>query len=288
MQYDVYADVMFLTNFTADALALALVRLFMKRRARTGRVLAAAAFGALYATVFFFLDAPLYVSAPLGAVSLFLIILIAFGFGSVKKLVSRAVIFALALAGFAAATAVLALFTPLGGKIIFAGGFYYFDLSFFTVLISSLLSTALCFFVNLKKRPEAEKGAVYGAAVTVFGKTVKCRALMDTGNSLFDGIYGVPIIVCEYKTLKDALPSDLREEKIFADPTSPPPLPPEAAKKLRVVFVSTVSGTKPMFCASVDILELEGVGVIKRETAVAVSAEPLGKYPMLLNPMIFD
>ena len=209
MNYDVYADVMFLTNFTVDLLSLAVVCLFRKRRAGAARLLASAAFGALYATVFFFLDLPFYIAAPTSLLSLFVMILIAFGFGSVKKLLFHALVFALALSGFAALTLVLALLTPLGGKIIFVGWYYYFDISFFTVLISSLFATALCFFVNLKKRPAAEKGAVYHAAVTVFGKTVKCRALMDTGNSLFEGALGLPVVVCEYGTVKDALPRSL-------------------------------------------------------------------------------
>ena len=289
MSCDVYADVMFLSNLTVDLFALAVSAIAIKKKARLFRLLLSACFGAAFATVFFFLDfLPLYVVIPADAAALFIMILIAFGFGSVKKLICRSVLFAITLFGFSALILALALLTPLGSRIIFSGGFYFFDISFFTVLLSSFLGAALCFIVLAKKRPDAEERAVYDARLTVFGKTVRCKALLDTGNSLTDGIYGIPVLVCAYGAIKEALPLELKNEDIYKSPDSLYALPPDAAKRLRTVFVKTVSGSALILAFTVDTLELSGVGIVKRETAVAVSPEPLGKYPLLLNPAIFD
>ncbi len=288
MEYDVYADVMFLTNFTVDLIILAVSRLILKHFTRFYKMLLAAFFGALYATVIYFIDLIPFVAAViLNVAALTAMTLIAYGFTSFTYTVKRiAVIFSASFL-FGGIVYSVYFFSPLGTVFYLFDGSYYFDISFLTVLILALFSLAFCFAVSKTTANSRVFPCVIDVSLTVLGKTVSCKAFYDTGNSLTATLYDFPVIVCEHGLIKQLLPEELRDPNVFNVTEKTPELPPEITKRLYTVFAKTVGGETVMLGLPVDMIEIKGYGLITKQTVVAISPNELGKYKLILNPQIF-
>ena len=141
MEYDVYADIMFLTNLTVDFFIISISRLILKHHTSFLKMLLAATFGAVYATVTYFLDfIPFALKVLVDIISLAVIAIITYGFGNYKRTLLRiSLVFLLSLL-FGGVVFAFYFFTPLGAVFYLFDGSYYFDISFITVFFLAAAS----------------------------------------------------------------------------------------------------------------------------------------------------
>ena len=278
---------MFLTNLTVDFFIISVCQLILKYKVFFFRILLGALFGSLYATVFYFISLPFFLSLIFDIISLLITVFIVFGYKKLKNFIICNLLFLGVSLAFGAVTLLIYFFTPLGSVFYLFDGRFYFDLSFTAVFLIAFFFAALCFFISKTKPPCFDSPFSCEVTVTVFGKSFVSKALCDTGNSLTEGFYGFPVIICDHSVIAPALPDELKSVEIFEKTNEIPFLPPELLKKLRTVFAKTAAGNKMLFAFPVDSIKIKGYGNVARQAVIAVSTVPLGKYPVLLNPSIF-
>ncbi len=288
MEYDVYADIMFLTNLTVDFFIISISRLILKHHTSFLKMLLAAIFGAVYATVTYFLDfIPFALKVLIDIISLAVITIITYGFGNYKRTLLRiSLVFLLSLL-FGGVVFAFYFFTPLGAVFYLFDGSYYFDISFITVFFLAAASASVCFAVSKIKTPVSALPSVMEATVTVFGKDLHAKAFLDTGNSLTESIYGLPVLVCDYSFIEPILPVELKGREKFSDISVISSLPYELSKRIKTVFARSLGGESLMLAFPVDLLEIKDYGFIAKEAVIAVSPNTTGKFPLIISPAIF-
>ncbi|MBQ8600874.1 MAG: sigma-E processing peptidase SpoIIGA [Clostridia bacterium] len=214
----IYVDILFFTNFLMDTLLLATTALIAGRKVRPWRLLGAAAAGALFGCLLFF--------AALPAALLFLIkiaipaglILLAFPFERFSSYGRTALTFLAANLLFGGGMYAFYAFTDAGSHMRTANGIYYMDLPLWLLLLLSFGFYALArgFFHLLDQRKEKN----YLHTLTVDGTDL--LALLDTGNSLYDPISLLPVVLSEWDALP--LPEELLRAVLHQDATALPVL----------------------------------------------------------------
>lgn len=207
----VYADLAFALNAVLDyGLLLAGARLSGSAICRK-RLIPAALFGGVYAAAALFPQLVFLKNGAIRAACLAAMLLIAFG--AEKRLLKRALYVLAVSSGFAGF--VLAAVHLFGtGLLVLPGGAYY-PVSFSALLF---LAAAGYLAVRLAAAGFAVRAGRKILPLTIFcrGKSAELRALLDTGNTLTDGVTGCAVIVADWSAAAKILPGDLRKEA-FAD-----------------------------------------------------------------------
>jgi len=186
----VYADILFLINFSMDCLTLILTGKLTSKKMSRLRTVTAAALGSLAGTAAMFLltGIPFVLCGLLTAV---LMTRTAFGrYRRIPHLLRDSVILwgAGTLLG-GVMTSVLSL-----GEAVYTGGG---DERFLPVFLVCFAVTSL--FTRLTKHTSAKRSA--GISVTACGVTVTFAALCDSGCLLTEPISGTPVIVASERSL---------------------------------------------------------------------------------------
>jgi stage II sporulation protein GA (sporulation sigma-E factor processing peptidase) len=194
----IYVDAFFALNLVVDLVLLAVAGLLAGQRLRPRRLLLAAALGAAYA-----------LAAPLGAPEVL--------YGAAGMLAAAAAMLAVAyapvplrvlvrlLAFFYGAAALLGGLTALlAGRGGLGGAVPGWALA--AGLGGCLLAGGAAWD---RWRPEARAEWRCDLEVTLGGRTVACRALVDTGNALRDPVTRRPAVLVEAAVLRGLLPRPL-------------------------------------------------------------------------------
>lgn len=280
----VYIDVLFAVNFIINILLIEASGVITATESVWYRTLFAALLGAMYAVCVFFPDLELLYTFFMKMVFSGFIVICAFGIKSLKHFFALWGAFYAVNFVFGGCVVALMSLTDLGQRsgAVYSNGIVYFDLPWQVLLLSTVLSYALVIIMGRVRKKRVEKARVTrGIAIYANGRCAKLRALVDTGNSLFDPITGDPVAVCEYRELKKLLGSG--EEPIVEKLTK------EGFKVRLVPFTSvgTAHGIMPGF--KPDMVKVDG-----KETGrciICVCENPLspgGEYGALLNPQLIE
>ena len=190
----VYADILFVVNFSMDILTLRAVCAVTGRRAGRGRLLSAAVLGALCATVMIALpETGALVRAAAGGIISALMAGITFGFRSRAALFRDAVMIwgAGSLLG-GVMTALFSLGTP-----VFAGGDGF---------PAAYLLCALFSFLWTRIRRNGTGAREASVRITAAGITAEMRGLCDTGSSACEPIGGLPAVLVRREAVRELGP----------------------------------------------------------------------------------
>ena len=209
MDITIYADVLFFVNFLGDFLLLFITNQIIHRYKKMKTIALAAIFGGLYSTVMFITYLPLPVSLPLHFLAL--IILVKLGVKSNSKLeYLKGLIIYLTLSCVAGALiSMLYYYTVLSSFVVLSNGVIYYNISAFFILIAlSLISLAI--FLSSKISVSRTKGGVLEVQISIDGKTISAKGLMDTGNEVFEPLSNLPVIFAEQKLFEEILPGEIK------------------------------------------------------------------------------
>ncbi len=275
----VYADVLFLVNFSLDYVSLYITGRLMSRPLYVRRLAAASALGALYAVsaLFWNIPEPLYIAATLavsGIMCLFAYRRACKGAlaSAVETAGSALLLFSVGCALGGAMTAIYSL-----GKGYSAGepgGGGAGTMTMTAVAAAAVTVTALAGRVAKKRR------GVKHARVTLTdgGKSVTLDALSDSGNLLFDPTSGRPALIVSADAAADVLPQKIREAALSEDVAgSAAALPPELLTRVRLLPVSNVYGKGLLLGFRPDAVTVEQGGSEREyDLIVAVSGKKGG------------
>lgn len=274
--YDLYADVVFLNNFTMDFLLLTILKRIMRLEKRKGGILAASVIGATYALAvtvypfrYFWLQAVVtycFISTVLAAV--------AFSIRRGKDILR-------AVAGLYISAVLMAGLLEL---FHFSGGFSWYlehfifregwrEIPFFVYFIAAGGGFFLVLYLwETVKEAEHTNGHLYAAVIFYQGRTKEVTAFLDTGNRLTDPFSHKPVSVIAADSCRD----------LFYTVSSISYIPYSSVGKKE--------GVLPAVKADRMELEKEGKKLVVDSPVIAISKEPLSKdgaYQMLLNEKLW-
>lgn len=273
----IYADSLFLLNTVIDYLILLAAGKVCARPLRRGRMALAAALGGAYALAAVLLPAP-FGSAPVKLLAGLALVALAYG---VDKHFPRC-----ALAFFAVSAA-------FGGAVYAAaslGGYPRTGRLYIPVSMKVLvLSFAACYaLVSLVFRHAGARTArkIMEVELGLGGRSVRFRALHDSGNELVDPLTGDRVLVVQAETLAPLFPSPspLAEPDPLAALEKLSALP-GLAGRFRLLPCGSVAGDGTLLlCFRPDSLSVDGR---RRRDLLAAAAparlSPDGDYQALIH-----
>lgn len=221
MQIPIYADVLFFINCSMDFLALYLAARLLHREIHTGRLLAAAALGALYAILTLYLSVGNFaVMLANIAASAVLVLVGLFPHRRWRDYLSGIAVFY--GVSFLLGGAMTALYN-LVNSFLFSDKVHAFgnfldveaELSFGGFFLLAAASAGISFFFGrLFVRSRARQTA--RVELELASRRVRISLLVDSGNLLCDPIGGKPVLVVSFAAVEPILYAELRA--FFANP----------------------------------------------------------------------
>jgi stage II sporulation protein GA (sporulation sigma-E factor processing peptidase) len=212
MEVDVYADVVFLINWSMDAFILWVAGRLAQRHARLWRLLlGSAAMAVLYCLVMFVTDFHIFYSLISSVIMLMIGIAITFlpmKVVSFFKVALFAYISTFLLGGIGTALSYMLQRNNITGSIL---GITISNFSLPVLMASTAAFFVLFRFISDWLEHRAYRRQVCMPVRIFFdNQSVELIALVDTGNSLRDPISQTPVIVAEFESVKAFLPDNVK------------------------------------------------------------------------------
>lgn len=277
----VYADVLIVLNLFVNFFILRLTCRLCKENRSFLRIISAAFVGAIF-SLYIFLPPTGVIAETVFRMSISaLIILLAFGFDSLKSMLRRiAVFFA---ASFLYAGAMMGIWTVFKPQnLAINNGVVYLDISPPILIIATLVSYTALSLMRFFSQKQAYDGKRCKLKITHKNKNLTITALVDTGHSLTDVLTERDVIIIERKEalrLYDNLPK-INELNADALPQG-----------FRLIPYSVVGGhgLLPAFIPDkVELINDKNAREI-HSTMLGISDEPLGEdYKGIINPTVLS
>ena len=207
----IYIDVLFAVNFLVNYLLLRVCCIFSELKVYKYRIISGSIIGACYAVLVFFPDFTLIHSTVYKLLISMLIIAVSSPFFSGRSYLKTL------LVSFAFGGCVLGIFyfSNVGAKLgaVYSNGILYFNLPWTILALSGVVFyTSVKLFTIITKRNMQGKNLKKKILLYFKENFVEVTALMDTGNSLVDPVSLSPVIIVEYKLLKNLFTKDIRDD----------------------------------------------------------------------------
>lgn len=210
----VYVDLVFFTNLAVDGTVLLTTAKMRHLRPSRGRIFAAAFLGAAYAAMMFLAHIPYMYSFAAKVLISLLMVLLSFGYGGPLQLVRN--FGAFYLVNFATLGGVIGLSfllrsanSPWGGMTFTSDGGLLLEWQMQLGLFITTFMMSLWLFRSTSaarvKRQELEQ-LFWNIEITVGEGNWKVKALLDTGNRLYDPLTRTPVMILEASIWKEELP----------------------------------------------------------------------------------
>lgn len=245
----VYADVLFLVNFSLDYVSLYITGRLMSRPMRTLRICAASALGACYAVCALFFDVPeaAYIAVTLTVSAVMCVC--AYKCGGFADIVGSSVLlFSVGCALGGVMTAVYSLGAGYSDEVPDGGGGV-------TVAVAAAAAVVVAVGGRISKRRRGVKTAEVKLAFEE--RDVTLTALADSGNLLRDPVSGRSVIVVSGDAASKLLPENAAEIARDADFASRlDELPGSVRRRVRILPVTNVYGDGMLFGFRPDRAEI--------------------------------
>lgn len=215
----VYVDVLFLVNFIMDYIVAATVAVLMKSDTKQRRLILSSALGALYSVGIFFCDISFLYSLAAKFIVSLILVWITFSPKGRKNFIKYVIGFYGTNILFGGTVFVSLYMTGLGTKIgaVVKNGVIYFDISIIYLLAASGFAYMLI-TIYIKGIKGGRKRQFYNIEIGVNGKNTILRALVDTGNALFEQSTGLTVVVAENTYTDEIINLQKDGQKIYIIP----------------------------------------------------------------------
>lgn len=214
---EIYLDVLFLENVVMNYLILLVTAKFSKNKTSSLRLLLGALVGASYVIPLILCPGIRFFYTALGKIVLSLIMIaVAFSTEKVLNFFKTLAIFYISTFIFAGAAFAIMYFNQTGG-FVRNGIIYIFWQSKWMVLLLSIgmVGIIVRIFWELLQYKFIKDKMLLSLRIAFESKIIALAALVDTGNSLHDPLTNTPVVVAEFKAIKDILPDEI--QKIFLE-----------------------------------------------------------------------
>lgn len=201
----VYLDIVFLENILMNYIIIFATAVVLKVDYKRWRIFLASCIGAVYTVVMYLNIISIYSNFIMKFILSMVIVYISFKPKSIKKMIKYLIIFYLVSFVFGGCVFALMYFLqPQMAQI--RNGVYVGAYPIKIALIGGIVAfTVIQISFKIAKTKLIKKDMVYDVEVVLNKKSMKVKALLDTGNLLKDPITGFPVIVIEHKSLNSII-----------------------------------------------------------------------------------
>jgi stage II sporulation protein GA (sporulation sigma-E factor processing peptidase) len=211
-QVEIYPDIIFLENIVMNYLILLVTAKFTKSKTTSLRLFLGSLTGAVCVVLLLLCPSTKVYYTVLGKFLLsLLIIAVSFSPEILRNFIKILAVFYASTFLFAGAAFAFLYFNQSGG-FIRNGIVYVFWESNMTLLIFSVITVGIIakvFWEIMQYRLIKDKLLV-PLKISFESKIIDMSALVDTGNSLYDPLTNTPVIVVEFKAIKEILPKEIK------------------------------------------------------------------------------
>ena len=230
----IYADVLFLINFTINYVLLSVTGKIMAIKRENKRVIISSAVGALYSCFIFFPALSIMYTLISKVIFSGIITYLAFNIKKPLLLIKGTAVFYISSFMLGGITMALFFVTGIYKKTIAVtnNGVIYFNLPWKILFISTLISYIFIKIVSkiIKQRRITVQKEV---KINYHNKSISLMGMVDTGNMLCDPISKKPVIVCEIGVLKSILPENMID--IFCNNAEDYDIPYKKGENIRII-----------------------------------------------------
>jgi len=206
----IYIDVLFLLNFFIDYVIIVTTAFVCGREHNSKRILLGAAAGALYSVVIFFPQLKILNIMILKLLMSVVIIIISFKFYSLRSHIRLFATYYAVNFIYGGGIYSFYRFTSIGSKMNYSNGEYYIDIPLGVIIILTFLMYFLTVFLAKtlnRKTEDIKKIRIY-----YNNKYIDTKAIVDTGNKLYDPISMIPVALMENQTAVKLFGSEITDE----------------------------------------------------------------------------
>jgi len=218
---DIYIDVLVLENMVINYLILLVTSKFLRVQIKGYKAFLAALIGTIYVIIMLIIPRASFYFTFAGKIILSVImILITFKVKNFKEFLKTTISFYISTFIFAGAAFAYIYMSGSGG-VVQNGVYYIFKKSNTNMIIfASILAIILIklFYETVFSKSRHGNNLV-NFDITLEGKSLSLKGLIDTGNSLHDPISNLPVVVCELSAVREIIPKKLAD--IAGDDTLP-------------------------------------------------------------------
>lgn len=239
----VYVDVLIILNTYVNFALLRLTSFICSANANKLRLLLSALIGGIYSLIILVDNISEFASVLIKIVACIFMTFVAFGYNGIYVFTKRTLTFLFVSFVFAGLMFGLWLFVN-PNTMFYNNTTVYFGFDTATLLIATTVCYIILRLICLIIDKKAPKGHIYEVTVHIDSRTVVCKALLDSGNTLKDYFTSFPIVTSD-KTKFDFIPDEI--DKIN------PQLKP------RYVPVTTVSGDGLLLTVRPERVHIKGI-----------------------------
>lgn len=205
----IYIDVVLIENLIMNYIILLATGLILKLKIKNIRLIIGSLLGAIYTIVSYTGFLELYSNFILKIVLSVIIIYIAYNPQSVKKLCKELLFFYLTSFVFGgAAFALIYIIKPQ--DILMKNGLFLGTYPLKTVILAAIVAFIIIIAAfAIVKNKISKKDIFVKIEVSINGRIIETKALIDTGNMLKEPITNTPVVVIEHTLLYDSLPKEI-------------------------------------------------------------------------------
>ena len=259
MEQTVYADLLFLINFSMDFLCFYLTGAILHKKISVMRSLLASAAGGVYSVWTLFT----YLSPPFGLLldAAFGLLMCAAVFTDKKTKLKKVILCSAVYIGVSAAlgglmTALFNLLNALELPFDALGADSEGIPVWLFALLAAISGAATLAGGKFFREKQSEKTAKI--EITLGGKTVSLYGVCDSGNLVRDPVSGKLVVVADLSTVRRILPEEIVRAIRENDSSALSSLPPELSRKLRLIPATCVFGPSLLYAIAPDKIVITG------------------------------
>lgn len=284
MTVTVYVDELIFINMFVTFFLLLSCCIFQNRQIRPFRILLACFVGGIYSLIILAPPIPIFISVVLRVAVCTVILLISDSFISFRSFLKRACVFLFMNFLFAGFMLLINIILP-AKNVIYSAGAVYYDIGLTFIIVLSIASYIVVVILSKLTSTKLQSSCCAEAEIFLGDKSVRGRAILDTGNSLSDSFTGKPVILAERNFISSLLDDEML---LFTGGVSPDKLNMSEDQRIRIRCFpySGIGGTGllPSFRCDNITLFVNGRDIRLKSAYVAVCNEGLSadEYDIIL------
>ena len=220
MNLTIYIDILFLINLILNYITICSTALISGQKIVTKKILFASIIGAIYSVIIFFPYLQILNLVLFKLIISFILIFISFKFKGYFLYFKILLIFYLVNFIYGGGMYAFYNFTSLGTRMNYSNGVFYINLPLWSIILLSFV-----FYYIVKLFVKISDGRIVQKNITkteiYFNNTnIKTDALFDTGNTLYDPISLLPVMLVESNEFKGKISTEVLKEITSASSSS--------------------------------------------------------------------
>lgn len=287
MQEVVYVDVLLFVNLFVNYFLLRAAVLLSREKFRRWRLILGAAIGSTYALIIFLPPLHPIFLVVLKAAMAVSIVLIAFGWGSLRRFIRLFFCFLAETFLFGGINyAVYAFLRP--GGMLYGNAVIYYNISVPMLIAVTAICYALAVLVSKLIRRNSPENLIGEAEIRLAGKILHVPMMIDSGNGLADPFTDDPVSLLCAESLAKLLTPEM-VSFLLGDSEL---LDSQTGRSVRLIPYSTVSssGVLRAFRCDMMIVSVSGKYYRIQGALLAAVREPFdhGRYQLLVHPRLVE